>query len=302
MTTPKRPVAEANRISSMLNTVLGKDRFPVKIDELAVEYTRQCFPDAPIAEVKGEVLDKFEGMLAAHSSRTKWLIVHNSAVTSEGRKRFTVAHEFGHYMLHRHQKSRFACGTGDIAAGDNQDIEFEADQFASTLLMPFDDFRRQVEGQKVDFDLMGHCANRYGVSLTAAALRWIEIAEKRAILIASRDDFMLWAKSNSAAFKSGAFFATRKNTIELPGGALAHSNNILLGGLSQSDHAKQWFPREPASMPITEMIRLAGQYDYTLTLLLMPDAEWQRPDHGEVESGEDTFDRFVRNEQFPSRN
>ena len=86
----------------------------------------------------------------------------------------------------------------------------------------FDDFRRQVDGQKINFDLLGHCADRYRVSLTAAALRWTD-RRKRAILIASRDDHMLWAKSNLAAVKSGAYFPTRKNTIELPPEALAQT-------------------------------------------------------------------------------
>jgi hypothetical protein len=54
-------------------------------------------------------------------------------------------------------------------------------------------------------------------------------------------------------------------------------------------------------MALTEMTRIAGQYDYTLTLLLMPDAEWQRPQHDEEEADEDTFDRFVRNGQYPVR-
>ena len=53
MTEPKRPMAEANRISSMLNTVLGAERFPVKVDELALEYSRQCFSDSPIDKVQG---------------------------------------------------------------------------------------------------------------------------------------------------------------------------------------------------------------------------------------------------------
>ena len=33
----------------------------------------------------------------------------------------------------------------------------------------------------------------------------------------------------------------------------------------------------------TEMTMVAGQYDYSLTLLLMPDAEWQRPQHDDGE-------------------
>lgn len=305
MTEQKKPMAEANRISTMLSAVLGAERFPVKVDEVAVEYSRQCFPDSPIDAVRGEDLEDFDGMLAANKTRSKWLILYNSAVSSEGRKRFTIAHEFGHYILHRQQQDRFECGDDDIETGDgnDRDIEKEADLFASTLLMPLDDFRKQISGQQISFDLLGHCANRYGVSLTAAALRWTEIAEKRAVLIASRDDHMLWAKSNMAALKSGAYFATRKNTIELPADALAHSNNAWMASQDQSIRAQRWFPREPASMPLTEMTRVAGQYDYTLTLLLMPDAEWQRPRHDDDEaSEEDTFDRFIRNGQPPVRN
>lgn len=296
-------MAEANRISSMLNTVLGAERFPVKVDEAALEYSRQCFADSPVDKVQGEDLDGLEGMLAANKARSKWLIVYNSAVRFEGRKRFTIAHEFGHYILHRHSQDRFECGDDDIETGDGneRDIETEADKFASTLLMPLDDFRKQVDGQPVSFDLLGHCAERYGVSLTAAALRWTEIAEKRAVLVASRDDHLLWSKSNQAAFKSGAYFATRKQTIELPQDALAHSNNLWDAAQMQSTPAQTWFPREPASLSLTEMTRVAGQYDYTLTLLLMPGAEWQRPLHEDGEPEEDTFDRFIRNGQYPVR-
>ncbi|KGG93014.1 hypothetical protein P245_10630 [Comamonas thiooxydans] len=298
MTERKQPMAEANRISSMLNMVLGSNRFPVKVDEVALEYSRQCFADSPVDKVQGEDLEGLEGMLAANKARSKWLIVYNSAVRSEGRKRFTIAHEFGHYILHRHERNRFECSDGDIETGDghDRDIESEADKFASTLLMPLDDFRKQVDGHPISFDLLGHCADRYGVSLTAAALRWTEIAEKRAILVASRDGHLLWSKSNQAAFRSGAYFATRKNTIELPQDALAHSNNLLdVGAQMQTTRAQTWFTREPASMPLTEITRVAGQYDYSLTLLLMPDAEWQRPRHDDGEPEEDTFDRFIRN-------
>jgi hypothetical protein len=172
--------------------------------------------------------------------------------------------------------------------------------FASTLLMPLDDFRRQVDGQPISFDLLGHCADRYGVSLTAAALRWTEIAPKRAVLVASRDDHMLWAKSNKAALKSGAYFATRKNTIELPGDALAHSNN---GWAWQTTgrHGRSLVSTRTCQHAGHGNDRVAGQYDYTLTLLLLPEAEWQGARHDDEEPEEDTYDRFIRNGQYPVR-
>jgi Zn-dependent peptidase ImmA (M78 family) len=301
MTEPKQPKAEANRISHVLRVVLGEARFPVKVDEVALEYSRQCFPEAPVDKVDGQDLDGFEGMLAANSAKTKWLILYNSAISSAGRKRFTIAHEFGHYLLHRHQQSEFQCGSDDIESGErnHKDIETDADQFASTLLMPLDDFRKQVDGQTISFDLLGHCADRYGVSLTAAALRWTEIADKRVVLVASRDDHMLWAKSNEAAYKSGAVFATRKRTIALPRNALANNDNCTASSQSQSIRAQVWFPREPAYVELTEMTKVAGNYDYTLTLLLMPDAEWRMPQHDDELPEEDTVDRFINNGQLP---
>jgi Zn-dependent peptidase ImmA (M78 family) len=303
MTAAIKPPACANNISTLLNTVLGADRFPVKVDELALEYSRQRFADSPIDKVLGDDLEGFDGLLKANKAKTKWLVLYNSASPSEGRKRFTIAHEFGHYLLHRQQQDLFECGDGDIETGDNngRDIEAEADLFASTLLMPLDDFRRQVDGQSISFDLLSHCADRYGVSLTAAALRWTEIAPKRAVLVASRDDHMLWAKSNEAAFKSGAYFATRRNTIELPARALAHSNNAWADRPQQTARAQIWFPREPGSMPVNEMTKVAGQYDYTLTLLVLPEAEWQWARHDDEVPEEDSYDRFIRNGQFPVR-
>ena len=101
MSEAKRPMAEANRISDMLNRVLGTHRFPVKIDELALEYSRQCFPDSPIDRVQGEALEGFDGLLKANKARSKWLILYNSASPSEGRMRFTIAHELGHVMQGR---------------------------------------------------------------------------------------------------------------------------------------------------------------------------------------------------------
>lgn len=294
MTQQKKPIIEANRISTMLNTVLGVNRFPVAVDELALEYSRKCFPDEPIDKVKGDALDGFEGMLYSNPKRTRWLILYNDATRSEGRKRFTVAHEFGHYILHRQQQELFECGENDIETDGSSggDIEAEADVFASTLLMPLDDFRRQVDGHPVSFDLLSHCADRYTVSLTAAALRWVEIADKRVVLIASRDDHMLWAKSNGAALKSRAYFPTRKKTFELPQNALAHGDNgIVTSAQTRTSAAKVWFAHEPPSMELTEMAIGAGQYDYTLTLLLMPDAEWQGWSNEENEE-RDTFDHI----------
>jgi hypothetical protein len=285
VTAPLAPKAMANRLSHLLTQVLGPERFPVAVAELAVEYSRQCFPGEPIDRVQGEDLEGFEGMLTRHPSGTKWLLLYNSGSASEGRQRFTIAHEFGHYLLHRQRQAAFNCGDDDIAAGRDPegDLEGEADEFAATLLMPLDDFRRQVAGQPVDFDLLSRCADRYGVSLTAATLRWLDVAPGRAVLVVSRGANMLWAKASAAAFRSGLYFATRQRTVALPPEALAHPDRVWTGERARRIAARAWFEGEPEDMTLTEMTRVAGSYDQTLTLLHLPAAErvWRREEDDE---------------------
>lgn len=297
MNEPKKPMAEANRIPKILKLTLGEDRFPVDVVNVAKEISKQICPESPIDEILGEELDGFEGLLKANKSRTKWLIVYNSSVLP-GRQRFTLAHEFGHYILHRDHQSLFACNQDDSEWDMQQrQIEPEADLFASTLLMPLDDFRAQVAGQEISFDLLGHCADRYGVSLTAAILRWLEITDKRAILVASRDDYLLWASSNRHAFRSGAYFATRKKTIAVPEGSTIHTLNRISAKQSEVVNANIWFPEEPDNVLLTEMSLVSDQYDFTLTILLMPKADWQLLNHDD-EPDEEELTGFIGYRQF----
>ncbi len=289
-------MAEANRLSAMLRTVLQGDRFPVDVRQLALEYSRTCFPESPISEIQAQPLPGFEGMLAAHKTKTKWLIVYNDRL-SAGRVRFTLAHEFGHYILHRERQSLFECSENDMHDWDSQErlMESEADTFASFLLMPLDDFRTQLEGQSISIPLLAHCACRYGVSMMAAALKWLEIAPKRAVVVAARDGFVLWARSNKAALNSGAYLATRKRTIEVPEASSLSRIIAVSDTQPVRQRAQLWFPREPDSMPLNELVHVSqGSYPYTLGLLLMPDAEprWREAD--EDDSTVEPVNRKIR--------
>jgi len=45
----------------------------------------------------------------------------------------------------------------------------------------------------VDLDVMRHCADRYGVSVTAAILKWLSYTEEKAIVVMSIDGYMKWS-------------------------------------------------------------------------------------------------------------
>ncbi len=205
MTDRKRPLKEANRLTCILDTLPPEERYPVDVSKVALELT-PAFNDDPITKVHGDTFNTFEGALIRDPANPQWCILYNLNIQHPGRARFTVAHELGHYMLHRQDAGRdgFECGTTDRLRYDTgyTVLEEEADAFAACLLMPAHDFRRQVDNEPFGFDLLGHCANRYGVSLTSSVLRWLDVTSKRAIAVFSEDGYMHWAKSSPTAFKS----------------------------------------------------------------------------------------------------
>lgn len=292
MTIVFSPERWAFEITHVLNAAFGADRFPIDIPMVAREYSKQRFPDDPIVSVRGDDLPTFDGALfKAPAERKGWGIIYNNAITSKGRINFTLAHEFGHYLLHRLAYPQgFRCRQQDVVRWDSEygQVEHQANVFAANFLMPLDDFRRQIPASaKVELEMLRACAQRYNVSLIAAVLRWLAYTERRAILVVSRDGFILWARSSESALRTGAFFRTSAGPIEIPAAALPLRPELLIDGRASIDHGHGVWLREPVS----ETTVFAEQYDFSLSLLLLEDARYVSHDDGEPES--DTYDRFV---------
>ena len=292
MTAEFSPSRWAIEITHVLNAVLGTDHFPIRIETVAREYTANRFPDDPIVGVMGDDLPGFDGALyRAPSGRKGWGIIYNDRISSAGRINFTLAHEFGHYLLHRQKyPDGIRCGEQDMVRWDSEygQIEHQANVFAANLLMPFDDFRRLVPARdKIDMVAIEHCRNRYGVSLIACILRWLSYTEKRAVLAVSRDGFILWARSSDRALKTRAYFRTSAEPLEIPTASLAARTDRLVDSQGKADHeAGVWF-----NEPVHEMTVFAERYDFSISLLLLGDDT--PPFSRDTERDPDTYDRFV---------
>ena len=229
MSLPTTPKGWAIRLTQILSAVQGTHglpRFPIDVAALAQDFSRQVFPDTPITMVRGLDLSKgVEGMLMPDPNGSgEWGIIYNETIRSQGRRNFTLAHELGHYLLHRHANPRgLECTNRNMADWDEgrNRIEGEANTFASYLLMPLDDFREKIKGRAIDIDVMTELADRYAVSLTAAILKWMTITDKRAMIVVGKDGFIDWAWSSEPLLKSGVFYAARQQTFELPQSSLA---------------------------------------------------------------------------------
>jgi hypothetical protein len=297
---PSTPQAWAIHLSQLVkifHDAHGLDPFPIKVEPLAREYSRQVFPNEPITLVDGlELSGGFDGMLMPNPHVPgEWGIVYNKAIRSPGRINFTLAHELGHYLLHRHiSPSGIQCGSREMLDWRSElgAIEAQANTFASFLLMPLDDFRRQIAGETTSLDLMRHLADRYEVSITAAILKWLDMTTQRAMLVVSRSGFIDWARSSDSLMKSGVFYRARQQITPLPEQSLAGGKGLAIGTYAETKHPRGVWP---GNEDVHEMTIFSPTNEMTITLLLYPDdAPNKRWAHDLDEPEEqDTYDRFV---------
>jgi len=264
------PQKWAYQLTHILNAYSSdQERFPVDVRSIAKDFSHHKYPDDPITMIKGDSLPRFDGGLyKAPAGKKGWGIIFNNSIKSKGRINFTLAHEFGHYLLHRRDHpDRIECGEQDLVRWDSAygQIEHEANEFAANLLMPLDDYRQQIDVKtKIDIDMIGHCADRYDVSLIAATLRWISYTGRRAVIVVSRDGFILWARSSNPAFRSGIYFKTSNSPpIPVP-------ENSLAAGLITNENQRQgiklstgvWFDEN-----CEEMVVFSELYNFTISVL-----------------------------------
>lgn len=279
-TDPTTPCSWANVLVS-----LWGPRFPVDVRLIASEYSTR-FSD-PIRKIAEAEMSSFEGALGPLAKRGGWAILYNPAIRSPGRINYTLGHEFGHYLCHRHEEpAGFQCGESDVL-GATLHQEREADQFASYLLMPLNDFRGQVGSQTMTLDLLRHCSDRYGVSFTAAALKWLESTRLCAAVVVATNGYVLWCRRSAAAIRQHIYFPSG---MELPPGSLAAGGDrsVCADGKGVNLPPGVWWNR-----PTREVAIFADHYEMTISLLVFED-HGVLPDGWEDEEVEDTFDRFTK--------
>jgi len=287
----RSPARFANDISIILNAVLGAERYPVDVKAIAKEYSQQCFPDDPITLTKGASLDGFDGALCrAPAGKKGWGIIYNSDISSPGRINFTLAHEFGHYLVHRQDfPDGIECSSQDMVRWDSEygQIESQANDFAATLLMPLDDYRRQIDdATKPTLDNLSVCADRYGVSLIAVVLRWLQYTLRRACVVVSRDGFVLWARSSKKAWKTGKYIKTaNRPPVPVPLTSLAANRNFITESKGSTFHRENvWFDEE-----CEENVLFSDQYDFVISLIHFSNELVDHPEDDEVQIDRPTW-------------
>jgi Zn-dependent peptidase ImmA (M78 family) len=144
--------------------------------------------------VNGTYGDYFIGQLVYHNKG--FCIVLNEDVLSDaesGRRRFTIAHELGHYFIdhHRNKLSRgvsLSRGEG-LTEEEYKRVEIEANHFAAHLLMPEKKFKRVHGKLEQGFAAIYHLKDHFDTSIECTTKHYINLDLAPSIMIRWRRDF-----------------------------------------------------------------------------------------------------------------
>ncbi|WP_395839178.1 ImmA/IrrE family metallo-endopeptidase [Cystobacter fuscus] len=150
------------------------------------------------AHLRGALVRDFplkgcEGRLTRLGGRA--IISVNSSLDYEPRRRFVIAHEIGHLELHekKNQLELSLCDEERISELYDQGTEQEANAFASELLMPTEVWHRKCDVTQPTLDRIAELAQEFGVSFTAAAIRFSKLSGERCCVVYSQDGVVKWA-------------------------------------------------------------------------------------------------------------
>lgn len=128
-----------------------------------------------------QILDTDVSAMLVLGGRRGSIVVNSQH--SASRQRFSIAHECGHYVLHRDRDDLFVDGSftfyrnGKSAEGSSLK-EIQANAFAAEILMPEEELRDMFGKESFDLydeELLRRYASRFAVSPQALAVRLVKL-------------------------------------------------------------------------------------------------------------------------------
>lgn len=185
-------------------------------------------------------------------------------------KRFTLCHELGHVNIPRHTQiltssphySKPEFQTDDL-------IELEADYFSICLLAPKVAFQNKIANMEFKLVDLQIIANHFGISMYAAALRFIELTDLNCSLIVSDTTGKIKYESRSKAMSEflPSRFLFRQNLNNQTLTYRSIMKNIQMPETTIG--LANWYPGISSSVETTESV-LFLKYNNTVLTFLNP--------------------------------
>ena len=142
--------------------------------------------------------DGFEGVLVRRADTRKGIIAINKQIREEGRKRFAICHEIGHFILPGHGTERCICKPDNIESWrkGTPEHEIEANEFASELLLPYKEIQPLVKSKDLTISLAKTLSREFRTSLTATCLKCVEVSDEKCAIVVSVAGAIKWFRRN----------------------------------------------------------------------------------------------------------
>jgi hypothetical protein len=219
-------------------------------------------------KVKFRPLDGCEARIIGKGDNA---IVTVNSRSNQGRQRFSLAHELGHWEYHRGQI--MVCRSDEIGSFSQKasTAEKRADTYAADLLMPRYLFQPAIRRfRTLDFDIISKIRDQFDVSLTAAAIRCIEHGDHPAVLICHNQYGRKWFVRSSLVpdrWFPRSELQPESTAMEVLFSNGPQPNNSRLRSVS----AEAWFDRHDAhKYEIYEQARRVSPTEI-LSLLILDD-------------------------------
>lgn len=215
------PLKAANKILTLWQAY-GPDTYPVDLRAVVDEVVNKSAGNDRLS-LATELLSEADGaMVRSRVNKNEFAAIVNSGVRNARRRRFTMAHEIGHFVLHRSAYDDFLCTRNMLEDFKTEGIEKEANEFAAQLLMPPNRVK-DFDAKPWTVDTLKEIAEFFEVSLQAAGLRMAQLSSRKRAFVVSVSDFVEWGVSSNKLFKTGCYF---KQLMEVPGGSTAHGAEL----------------------------------------------------------------------------
>jgi hypothetical protein len=231
---------------------------PLDVEELA-KWCRIRIDEIP--------LEGFLGLLMKVGKKSGMLL---KAGQGWGQRRFTIAHEIGHFAIPSHQGRPIEqCLEEDVVGfHPKNSTEVEANQFAAELLMPRSLFDLDIRNKTPSFQHIRQLAERYDVSITACGLRWIELTHECAALICVEDGRVKWKRLSRGLRYSLTPSGTRVAPETL---VAAVQRGEASSGALEAVPPWAWLERPPERTEVLESAFAIPSLNQVLSLILVED-------------------------------
>ena len=265
---------------------------PVPIEELCKRLD--------IMDIQALTTQGFEGGLLTDRERSRGIVLVRNGVSPQ-RRRFTIGHELGHFLMPSHLpdgEGRFLCSQRDLAMlnpkeGDRRaKMEVEANRFSSLVLMPPPRLKAEIGKSAPNIEHMLALAKRFDVSKDAMARAYAEYHSAAIAFVVVRDGKVGATYRNRTRFP----FITAVRGRPVPERSLFYKKGLMVGVPSDIDARlpDNWIDVERGSRAplLSEQVYL--QYNgFALILLWYEPAEDPEFD----EDGERTAKERLRHRQ-----